>query len=264
MIRLPPPRPAGIAGSLGAALIGLACLAGPAAAQSLEGRVLDARTGQPVGSATVDVRNPATEMVTAVVSDGSGAFRIPLAAAGRYQLTVRHVGFDAATIELRVPPAGPVHLEVLLESRAILMDSVTVTADPLTSFLEDVGFGRRSGGGQGVFITRRDIEESRANRTSELLHGKVGIRFLRAGSGGGGDARFTRSAYQDCPPQLLLNGARVRGGNSGHGRLDATLDALVVPSQIAGIEIYTGPAEIPLEYGGTGAACGVILIWLRP
>lgn len=263
MIPLAPPRPAGIDGTLRVALIGLACLAGPAAGQSLEGRVLDARTGQGVGSATVDVRNPATEIVTAVSSDGSGAFRIPLAAAGRYQLMVRHVGFDPATIELRVPPAGPVHLEILLEPRAIPMDSVTVTADPLTAFLEDVGFGRRSGGGQGVFITRRDIEESGAHRTSELLQGKVGIRFLRSGLGGG-DARFTRGAYQGCPPQLLLNGARVRRGNSGRGRLDVTIDALVAPSQIAGIELYTGPAEIPLEFGGTGAACGVILIWLRP
>ena len=34
-------------------------------------------------------------------------------------------------------------------------------------------------------------------------------------------------------------------------------------AEIAGVEIYSGPATIPLEYKRQGTKCGVILIWTR-
>ena len=34
-------------------------------------------------------------------------------------------------------------------------------------------------------------------------------------------------------------------------------------NQYQGIEIYRGSAELPVQYQGTGAACGAILLWSR-
>ena len=34
-------------------------------------------------------------------------------------------------------------------------------------------------------------------------------------------------------------------------------------NQYEGVEIYRGPAELPIQYQGTGAACGAILLWYR-
>ena len=41
------------------------------------------------------------------------------------------------------------------------------------------------------------------------------------------------------------------------------LDNLPSPKEIAGIEMYPGPATAPLQYGGSGTRCGVILIWTK-
>jgi hypothetical protein len=36
---------------------------------------------------------------------------------------------------------------------------------------------------------------------------------------------------------------------------------LVLPHEVAGIEVYRGPSEIPAEYQGADARCGAIVIW---
>ena len=35
------------------------------------------------------------------------------------------------------------------------------------------------------------------------------------------------------------------------------------PEQIEAVELYSSAATIPMQYNGTGSACGVILIWTR-
>ena len=37
------------------------------------------------------------------------------------------------------------------------------------------------------------------------------------------------------------------------------------PDAIRGIEVFAGPASIPLQYGGTGTDkwCGLIMVWTR-
>jgi hypothetical protein len=35
------------------------------------------------------------------------------------------------------------------------------------------------------------------------------------------------------------------------------------PDQVAGIEVYNSPAEIPSMFNMTGSACGVIVVWTK-
>jgi hypothetical protein len=46
------------------------------------------------------------------------------------------------------------------------------------------------------------------------------------------------------------------------GRADDVLDQ-VGPTDIEGIEIYRRATEVPPEFGGLQARCGVILVWTR-
>jgi outer membrane receptor for ferrienterochelin and colicin len=41
------------------------------------------------------------------------------------------------------------------------------------------------------------------------------------------------------------------------------INAVVSPDQVEAIEVYRGPSEIPAEYSGNDAMCGVILIWTK-
>jgi len=40
------------------------------------------------------------------------------------------------------------------------------------------------------------------------------------------------------------------------------IDAIVRPEDIAGLAVYRGPSEVPVEYA-SGSSCGVIQIWTR-
>jgi hypothetical protein len=55
---------------------------------------------------------------------------------------------------------------------------------------------------------------------------------------------------------VFLDG--VRRPPSGAG-----IDDVALPKDLAGIEIYSGAATIPLQYKTSGATCGVILLWTR-
>jgi hypothetical protein len=39
------------------------------------------------------------------------------------------------------------------------------------------------------------------------------------------------------------------------------LDGAVDISQIAAVEVYTRASNVPLQWGGTNAGCGIVLIW---
>jgi hypothetical protein len=35
------------------------------------------------------------------------------------------------------------------------------------------------------------------------------------------------------------------------------------PSMFSAIEVYRSGAEVPIEFGGNGAHCGIIVLWTR-
>ena len=116
-----------------AVLVGL-CLPLPTLAQSvrtsvpLEGRVLDAASGQPVPLATVwaeDVRCGAA-------ADVEGRFTLRLAP-GPYTLRVSAVGYEAARVRVEVPRDEP--LDVHLRTSVVPMEEVIVSESAATGDL---------------------------------------------------------------------------------------------------------------------------------
>jgi hypothetical protein len=53
------------------------------------------------------------------------------------------------------------------------------------------------------------------------------------------------------------------GGFMGSGAEPAALDDLVPASDVAAVEVYRSPAEVPPEFNGPNAGCGVVVIWTR-
>ena len=71
----------------------------------------------------------------------------------------------------------------------------------------------------------------------------VSIVFSRTG--------FAR-AGQPCTPLIFVNDLLIN---------TTDFDFLLPANQIAGMEVYTSPASIPVEYNKRGSSCGVIVVW---
>ena len=66
----------------------------------------------------------------------------------------------------------------------------------------------------------------------------------------------------------MLHDAALRG-SMAHASWQQTFDQLNEPpdigaflvTDVAGVEIYRGPAETPTQFSGPNATCGTIVIW---
>jgi hypothetical protein len=53
------------------------------------------------------------------------------------------------------------------------------------------------------------------------------------------------------------------GGLAGAGAEPTAVDDVVFAGDVLAIEIFRTPAEIPSEFNGPNAGCGVIVLWTR-
>ncbi len=138
------------------------------------------------------------------------------------------------------------------------------------------GFVRRYQRGFGVFVTPFEIERAVVSSTEQLLQGRPGIRVRPVYSGrrdGGGGADITLLAGAPhlgevveiqvtggwCTPNLYVDGIRVSYDPEGGFTLNDYVNIL----QVEAVEVYRRSAEIPVEYGGVAAGCGVVVIWSK-
>jgi hypothetical protein len=61
---------------------------------------------------------------------------------------------------------------------------------------------------------------------------------------------------------VILDGAVLyRSGSPIHAPPDFDRDFRV--AELESIELYRSAAEIPVEFGGSGGGCGVLVLWSR-
>lgn len=141
-------------------------------------------------------------------------------------------------------------------TRGTLDVGVSATVERGELALEQMGFYQRRRLGAGVFLDPEDLQRVQATQPSDFFRRIPSIRitdrepvFTRGGSGFEGS----------CWPLLILDGMVVRAAKQTH----IGLDDLVPVGAIAAIEAYPSGTGAPSEYSGTGAACGVIMIWTK-
>ena len=134
-----------------------------------------------------------------------------------------------------------------------MLESVVVTEQRLTPSLLE--FEQRRRLGFGTFITQAEIDRRNSVFTAELLRGIPSIAVVPAGRGGGMTTyAIVSTRTGSCRLELFVDGVRLPERTN--------TDDLPPPKEIAGIEVYAGPATIP-QYAGGRATCGVVLIWTR-
>ena len=248
-------------------IVPLVLAASAAAAQqpktTVVAHVLDVRDGSFVSAAEVSILD--TQLRGR--SDSLGRVAIAGVPAGSFSIEARRLGYKPVVTQLMV--SGSDSLEVVLAmspiAQALAGVKVTETAARIRLREFDERLHNHIG---GFFVTDSVIRRAEASSIAELLEARVpGIRPTRYG---GGKIKFysTRGAAVDrkglevpCYVEVFLDGTRLLDGDAG----------LVALADLAGIEYYP-PGFAPVQYrippslasDGSGAKCGVMLLWTRP
>ena len=233
----------------------LVCVAAvPAPAQSwLAVTVVDDSTGATIPGAAVSIANGDAR----AVADADGLARLGLAP-DIYVVQVTADGYDPVTFTTTLGPDG-LEGEVGLVPAAVVLGDVVTTAERPRRDLARVGFYERREQGRGEFIDSDELDLRRPPSLAAALVARSGVRVQGYGDGvfrlvssrQGLGPNGLRS-NEPCPIAVFKDGARI----------DASDVARVSVEDLAGIEIYGGPATVPTEYRQFNP-CGVVLMWSR-
>jgi hypothetical protein len=241
-------------GVLFAAALG-AIPASPAGAQRVQGNVLSEFTNQPVAGASLFLLTPdGTRVGQGATTSNDGTFTLTAPTPGVYRLYASRPGYRllfTPAIQLNQNDEIGVTLRMLPDT--ITLRPITVTASRRPSGRLGGFYDRAQRHAGGTFITRDQIEQRHPFEISDLLRTVPGVTVVPAPFGFGYDVRTTTG----CRPRFYLDGVAypLLGGE--------TIDQVVSPNQVEGIEVYTSPATTPVEFQGPGNACGAIVIWTR-
>jgi hypothetical protein len=228
--------------------IAFICTPSCLASQVITGRVLELSSDQPIAAASVTLVAGNRSMLS-TESDSTGTFRLGVPRAGRYSLRVNRIGYATAnSTPLDVSVRENVEVTIRLSVTAVRLEPLLVVERreeiaPRSEFERRMEFGRKSG--SGVFITREELESTSAQSVSALL---TRVPLLADGQ-----VSFSQGG---CVPTLYLNGARFQFATG------ETIDDLIQPGTLEGIEIYRNRTELPREFAGIGH-CGAIHFWTR-
>jgi len=230
------------------------------------GTVKDRESGTALEGAEVSVAGiPGTYL-----TDSDGRFTVPSLPPGARQLEVSLMGYAARTDSILVPPGSLMSIEVDLAIEPIPLDPLTVSVEARNLDLELARFYERRNWEPGVFLTRENIEERHPGATVDLFEGIPGVRVVREGirhrvalTGNRAISFQHDPSKEPCYPAVWIDGILMRRTehSNSHGDLP-TLDEMVSPHDIAGLEIYQSTARIPVQFNVQGA-CGVIVVWRR-
>lgn len=216
-------------------------------------------TGIVKGTVVTEARRPLVgaqirfgNAVDAAESDDAGQFTAAKVNAGTMWLRVRRIGYRPESLQVTVIAGQSIEPTVVMSQIAQNIAAVKVIGRrDLTGPM--AGFYKRLQSGSGRFFTQADIEKRQPNRMSDLLRSVPGIRIESRGLENKVRIRGSR-----CSPLVWIDG-------QGLFAAEFDLDA-VDPRSFEGIEVYSGPASVPMEFQGNqrmSSSCGTIVLWSR-
>ena len=105
--------------------------------------------------------------------------------------------------------------------------------------------------GNGRYITRAMLEQRQPASLQDMLRSVPGVQISCPRTQRVCTLRLRRAG---CDPSYFMDGMPT----------DPSVLYLTVPTDVEGIEIYSGPSQAPIELEGMRrSGCGVIAIWTR-
>ena len=217
----------------------------------LSGTIIDASSRYAVpGADVVHVGGGKT-----VVTDSLGHFVVGELPSGIVRFVVRSVGFPVLRVAVALTRGESLSKVIELDSSitgrttAQPLAGVTATAPrpPMPRFVD---FERRRITGGGQYLVREELEKSGVASLQDAMRGLRGVN-MDCGGAHGCAIRMARAPMR-CRPEYIVD-----------ERVDNMFGPDTPIRDIEGIEVYTGPSDVPGEFAGRHAGCGVIVVWTR-
>lgn len=182
-------------------------------------------------------------------TQGDGRFSLRGLPAGTFSVEARMLGFEPKRVSVDLSSKRPASVDITFKERVVELSRVVVMGKMSRRGLDLDGFIRRSHTGFGHYITATDNSLKTAFALSDALRATAGVQIVPSGSFG--HVILVRGR---CGPVVYLDGIQVIDGYK-------TLDDIISPQQVAGIEVYAGVGGAPAQYQSNG--CGVLLVWTK-
>lgn len=248
-------------------------LSTPLAAQTVQGRLLNAQTDEPIDLGILTLFTTDGDSVAVTATTPNGHFSLTAPEPGSYLLRASAFGYaerEEGVFELG--DEGRVEIEFRITPRPFELEGILVSTDRPTPNhpLVRNGFVDRYRRGLGYFVTPRDLERTVYRDTESLLQFIPGVRVVASRTsnvagravvpGPSSDQVWMRNAWGPCAPTVYVDGVRTHyAPDTGE-----TLSDVLSIHLIAAAEIYSRPPQVPPEYGGPmGNKCGVIVFWTK-
>lgn len=241
-------------------LLAVVALVRPLSAQVVRGVVLGASTGTPVADARLVLRDPDGEIRAGMISGETGYFELHSDISGMVRLEVSHLGYaDWNTANFALGSGQTIDVEVKLGVEAIPLEPIVVVARRSEGLSRTAQFERRMSDPArvgGFFIPESIIESRAAATPSTLVLGAPGMSVRLASSAAGLERNVIMAG--ECEARTFIDGVRVQQGAG------ASVDDLLTPDRIAGVEMYPRGLSAPPQYVDThDPRCGVVLFWTK-
>jgi len=229
-------------------LLGGSCVATTSAAQAiLRGRVVDSEMGLPLTGASLRIGKDGTPLAT---TDSGGFFYIASVPRGTIELRIRLIGYEEGVFRIFAPDSGAVSQQFALDFNGFLLPELVVQARAEVLQTRYLDFERRRMRKLGAFLRWDDLKKQGYSSVGDALRTVRGVRVQCDQSRFECNAVMTRTP--NCHPTWYIDGIEVHSFQENTPIRD-----------VYGIEVYRGTGEIPGEFGGSNAACGVIVVWTK-
>jgi hypothetical protein len=182
-------------------------------------------------------------------ADQRGSFRLTGLPAGTQTVEVRLLSYAPKRFTVDLSPTREIKLAAVLDSRATVLGAVTVEAKASSNI---PGFDDRAKRGFGTFLDQDEIERRQSVLLTDLFRTIPGLSVGFDGQ----NYIVTSSRGGNCQVQWYLDGSPY--DNSAND-----LDQFLRPDDIAAVEVYKSASEVPVQFQGTNASCGTIVVWTK-
>ncbi len=246
--------------AFGALAFASVVFASPGFAQVVRGVVMEVGSGDAVEDAVLVLRAPNGSVRATAISDNGGRFQLVALSSGTVYLEVSHLGYaNWATGNFALADDVVLDVEVKLGTEAIPLDPILVVAQGSMRLGREAVFERRRTNAArvgGYFITEAEIERRVMATPSKLTLTVPGMSVRPAGATNDLD-RSVILASGGCLARTFIDGVHI-DQSGGH-----SIDDLLAPELIAGVEVYPRAMSAPFQYQGAGNTCGVVLFWTK-